>query len=94
MLREFGIAAEAVDFTEPDQVIQLGRAPNRIDILTGLSGVNVEECFATKITAKLSELPVYVLAKELLLRNKRATGRPQDLVDAALLEEEPAPGDL
>ena len=52
-LQEFGFAntyITAADFIEPDQVIQLGRPPNRIDLLTNISGVNVEDAFAAKIT--------------------------------------------
>jgi hypothetical protein len=87
-LRAFGfgsIAEDAAAFTEPEQVIQLGRAPNRIDLLTSLTGVTADESFATKVPAELGGLPVFVLAKELLLKNKRATGRPQDLADVVLL---------
>ena len=90
LLRDFGFpetSLSAQDFLEADQVIQLGRAPNRIDILTSLSGVNAEEAFATKIDAELAGLPVFLLSKELLVRNKRATARPQDLADLAALQD-------
>src|SRR5256885_14785327 len=48
LLNEFGFARSAfkeADFTQPEQVIQLGRAPNRIDLLTSLSGVTAAEAF-------------------------------------------------
>lgn len=88
VLRNFGFAAllEEVDLTKPDQVVQLGRAPHRIDPLTGLSGVDLDEVFQTKIATQLDNLPVPVLSKELLIRNKRAVGRPQDLADLTELE--------
>src|SRR5438067_7607335 len=41
LLRDFGFSDDALaetDFTAPDQIVQLGRAPNRIDLLTGISG--------------------------------------------------------
>ena len=85
-LEEFGfggVGMSRADFLRPNQVIQLGRAPNRIDLLTGLSGVDADEAFLTKVGAQLAEMPVFVLSKELLVRNKRATGRPQDLADLA-----------
>jgi hypothetical protein len=88
-LRVFGfgdVAADAEAFTEPEQVIQLGRVPNRIDLLTSLSGIDADESFATKVPAKLDGIPVFVLSKRLLVENKRASGRPQDLADVALLE--------
>jgi len=51
--------------------------------------VDVDEAFDTKVKGQLAELPVFILAKELLVRNKRATARPQDLADLAdLIGEE------
>ena len=90
LLRDFGFAkgdlAES-DFTVPEQMIQLGRAPNRIDLLTGISGVTVEDAFSTRMLAELEGLPVFVLSKEALILNKRAVGRPQDMADLESLEE-------
>jgi hypothetical protein len=90
VLQEFGFADSqivAADFTKPDQVIQLGRAPHRIDILTSLSGVSEDDAFASKVAAHLDDLPVAFLSKPLLIANKRATARPQDLADLNALEE-------
>ena len=90
LLRDFGFAkgdlAES-DFTVPEQMIQLGRAPNRIDLLTSISGVTVEDAFSTRMLAELEGLPVFVLSKEALILNKRAVGRPQDMADLESLEE-------
>ena len=74
------------DFTESEQLIQLGRPPNRIDLLTSISGVPSDEAFATRIPAELDGIPVFVLSKNALIRNKRAVGRPQDLADLDTLE--------
>jgi predicted nucleotidyltransferase len=90
LVREFGFGATDLkqsDFTAPDQVIQLGRAPNRIDLLTGISGVAIDDAFRTRIATKMDELPVFVLSKELLIQNKRAVGRAQDLADLEALGE-------
>lgn len=75
------------DFLEPDQVIQLGRAPNRIDILTGISGVSWQEAWESKESMDLDGLQLWVLGREALIKNKRTSGRPQDLADAARLEQ-------
>ncbi len=75
------------DFTTPEQVIQLGRAPHRIDLLTSISGVSIDEAFATKVSAELGEIPVAFLSKRLLIANTRAVGRPQDLADLTELDE-------
>src|SRR5438067_6344584 len=88
VLRDFGFAdlVEEADLTKLEQIVQLGRAPNRIDLLTSLSGVGLDEIFETKIATQLDDLLVPVLSKELLIRNKRAVGRPQDLADVTELE--------
>jgi hypothetical protein len=72
---------KSADFMEPDRIIQLGRVPYRIDLMTGLSGVETNDAFATRISAELGGLPVFILSKKLLIKNKRAVGRPQDLAD-------------
>ncbi len=88
VLKEFGFADSEItaeDFTKPDNVIQLGHAPNRIDLLTGITGVSAEDAFASKVAAQLDRLPVAFLSKGLLIANKRAVGRPQDLADLEVL---------
>jgi hypothetical protein len=90
LLREFGFTGSKftpVDFAAGDQVIQLGRAPNRIDLLTSLTGVTTEEAFAGKVAADIEGIPVFILGKKELIQNKRAVGRPQDLADLAELEQ-------
>ena len=89
VLHHFGFAGSGFkesDFTQPAQMIQLGRAPNRIDLLTSITGVTTEEALASKVEAELDGIPIFILSKEALIRNKRAVGRPQDLVDLELLE--------
>ncbi len=84
VLNEFGFSEsgfKSSDFIEPDQMIQLGRVPNRIDLMTGISGVETNDAFATRIRAELAGLPVFILSKESLIQNKRAVARPQDLAD-------------
>ena len=84
LLNEFGFRDSGfgqADFVEPEQVIQLGRAPNRIDLLTSISGVSTDEAFGTRISTDLDGIPVYMLSKESLIRNKRAVGRAQDIAD-------------
>jgi hypothetical protein len=81
LLNEFGFEQSSfkeIDFLQPEQIIQLGRVPNRIDLLTSLTGVTTDEAF--------DGIPVFVLGKGTLIRNKRAVGRPQDLADLSALE--------
>jgi hypothetical protein len=89
ILNEFGFAESGfkeADFLQAEQLIQLGRAPTRIDLLTSITGVSSEEAFATKVQPELDGIPVFVLGKDALLRNKRAVGWPQDLADLNVLE--------
>src|SRR5438128_220041 len=91
LLHDFGFGPSEFaqsDFTAPEQMIQLGRAPNRIDLLTSISGVAIDDAFRTKISTEMEGLPVFILNKELLIQNKRAVGRPQDVADLEGLEED------
>jgi hypothetical protein len=89
LLKQFGFAHSGfkeTDFIEPEQMIQLGRAPNRIDLLSSISGVSTDEALASKVSAELDGIPVYIISKDALIRNKRAIGRKQDLADLEALE--------
>jgi hypothetical protein len=89
LLNQFGFEQSMfteTDFLQSDQIIQLGRVPNRIDLLTSLTGVATDEAFDAKVSAIIDDIPVFVLGKDALIRNKRAVGRPQDLADLSALE--------
>jgi hypothetical protein len=89
VLNEFGFEQSSLketDFLQPEQIIQLGRIPNRIDLLTSLTGVNTDEAFDAKVSAMIDGIAVFVLGRDALIRNKRAVGRPQDLADLSALE--------
>jgi hypothetical protein len=68
-------------FLKPDQVIRLGTPPLRIELLTTISGVESDECYARGISATLGGVNVRVISLEDLKTNKRAAGRHQDLAD-------------
>jgi hypothetical protein len=80
-----GLGLRDQDFIREGQVIQLGVAPNRIDILTSLTGCNFGDVWTSRIPGKISDLPVNFISKEQYIRNKRAVGRPQDLADLEAL---------
>jgi hypothetical protein len=69
--------------------VQIGLPPRRIDILTGVSGIDFESAWAGRASARFSDLMVPVLGREDLLTNKRAAGRPKDLADLAVLDRKP-----
>lgn len=70
-----------ITLTEPEKVIQLGRAPNRIDLLTSITGVSFDEAWENSIPTELDGVSVRMLSLEMLLKNKKASGRPKDLAD-------------
>jgi len=75
------------DLSTPDIVFRFGVPPQRIDFLTSITGVDFDEAWQHRKEAVVDGLSVRVLGREQLLKNKRATGRPKDLADAAYLEQ-------
>jgi hypothetical protein len=77
------------DLLIPGQVIQVGRPPNRVDLLTTIDGVDWGEVWESKIEVELSGFKCWAIGKQTLIKNKLASGRPQDLVDVRKLETQP-----
>jgi len=71
----------AADLSDPDQVIQLGVEPNRIDIMTSISGVTFEEARASRQYGEMDGVRMPFISRDLLERNKAAVGRKQDIAD-------------
>ncbi len=74
------------DFSVAGTIFQIGIAPNRIDVLTSIDGVDFDEAWATKVDASYGGAPIHLIARELLLRNKRTVNRLQDQLDVERLE--------
>jgi hypothetical protein len=89
-LRQFGFGALGIDredLTAPGQVIQLGVQPNRIDILTSVSGVTFDEAWKDRETGTLDGIPAIFIGKSALIRNKESTGRAKDIGDVEELRK-------
>ena len=91
-LKSFG--APLYDLTEedlstPGVVFQIGVDPVRIDIITAIDAVDFDEAWSERLATEFEDEPVFVLSRSLLLRNKKAAGRTQDLADVEWLEENP-----
>ena len=69
------------DLEREGLIFQIGVAPNRIDIITAIDGVAFGEAWEARDETSYGEQPVPVLGRSHLIANKRASGRPQDLVD-------------
>lgn len=75
------------DLESPNTVFQIGVPPLRIDLLTSISGVPFQTAWANREVLSLQGLDVPVLSRQDLIANKRASGRPQDLLDADRLAQ-------
>lgn len=74
------------DFLIPDQIIQLGYPPNRIDLHNSLTGVDFSPCYKARVQVEVEGVKVNVIDLENLKKNKRSVGRHQDLADLEKLE--------
>jgi hypothetical protein len=91
-LLAFGAPLESMGITRgdlgrPDQVVQVGLPPRRIDILTSISGVAFQDAWPERVTHDADGLAVPFLGRAALVRNKRASGRAKDLADLEALGE-------
>ena len=90
-LAKFGAPMDNVspsDFSDAGVIFQIGVPPNRVDIITDLSGVDFKTCRGNRIVVSIDGLDVPVIGRADLIANKRALGRPQGLVDADILKNE------
>lgn len=88
-IADFGFGSlglSAADFSAPDVIVQLGRPPHRIDILTTLAGVEFEACWERRASATFGRLTTPLIGLDCLRANKRAVGRNKDLADLDLLD--------
>lgn len=89
-LKAFGFGSAGLsteDFVRPNQVIQLGVPPVRIDIVTSIEGVGWETVDRGKVAGHYGNVPVYFIGRKPLIANKRAAGRKKDLADLEALGE-------
>jgi hypothetical protein len=77
----------AADFQAPGAVLQIGVAPNRIDITTHIDGVAFEAAWPNRLITSFGDQQICIIGRAELITNKTAAARPQDLLDLALLEK-------
>ena len=85
-----GLGLTEADFEDPDVVVQLGREPQRIDILTFATGLVFTEAYEHRVMVDVGGLQVPFVSVDDLRTNKLATGRLRDRADASDL---PPPAD-
>ena len=90
VLAAFGAPLQDVepqDFSRSDVVFQIGVAPRRIDIMTGISGLEFAEAARNASQVEIEALTIPVLSRADLITNKEASGREKDLLDAKTLRQ-------
>jgi len=89
-LREFGFGGLQIlpaELCQPDQIIQLGVKPNRIDLITSVAGLSFGEAWDSRVAGTIDSVGVLFIGRDALIRNKEAAARPQDLADAHALRQ-------
>lgn len=84
VLDRFGFGSlnlNSEDFTKDDQIIQLGYPPNRIDIITSVTGLKFSDCYKKRRSFSLDDVQIQTISLDDLKKNKKASGRYKDLDD-------------
>lgn len=74
------------DFLDPACFFRMGTAPQMIEILTHISGVESDAAWERHIEEVIDErigLKAFVISAADFITNKLAAARPQDIADAA-----------
>ena len=88
-LSQFGFPAQEVAagyLLEQRKILQLGRIPVQIHLMTGITGVAWDEAWRSRSPGVYGNVPVHFIGRDALIANKRAAGRTKDLADAEALE--------
>ncbi len=83
-LREFGAPLKGIsveDFTKENLVYQIGIAPVRVDILMGLTGIKFDFAWRRRKPVVFEGVKCKVIGIKDLMKLKKKSKRPMDLVD-------------
>ncbi len=83
-LKEFGFKVPELKpelFLKEGQIFRLGVPPVRVEIMTGISGVNFAECYAQRVTDTIDGVQVQLISLTHLKANKKSAKRHKDLND-------------
>ncbi|MFN0086989.1 MAG: DUF6036 family nucleotidyltransferase [Blastocatellia bacterium] len=87
-LRAFGAPLSGLtetDFQQAGHFYQLGAPPLRIDILMSIEGTTFGDAWDHRIESMIEDVKALFISREDLISAKKATGRPQDLLDVQSL---------
>ena len=89
-LKEFGFDVPDLKneiFLEKNKNIRMGEEPLRIEILTSIDGVEFNECYKNKKIVAIDDIKINFISLQDLKKNKKASGRLQDLADIENIEK-------
>lgn len=84
VLREFGFDTPNLTaslFLQDENIVRLGVPPMRIEVLTKISGVEFDDCYAERVIDTIDEVEISLIGLSQLKVNKKASGRYKDLDD-------------
>jgi hypothetical protein len=84
-----GISAD--DLVDPESFYAMGVPPNRIDVLNTIDGITFEDAWPRRVDGRYGDERMWVIGIDDLIANKRAAGRPSDLIDVDRLERRRGP---
>ncbi len=82
-----GMGLKERDFLDQEVVVEIGREPNKIQILTGIDGVGFEACYQHRVMYREGTLSIPFIALEDLIANKAASPRGKDKIDLEELQK-------
>lgn len=90
VFNEFGMRTAKINtalFTNPGNIVRMGLAPVRIEVLNDIDGVNFPACFSHRLPVEIDGVEVNLISLADLRANKLASGRHKDLDDLEHLPE-------
>jgi hypothetical protein len=88
-LASFGAPLEGItasDLVDSESFYAMGVPPNRIDVLNTIDGITFDDAWPGRIDGQYGDERMWVIGLDDLITNKRAAGRPSDLIDVSRLE--------
>jgi len=79
-------ALEAAYVLSTAKILQLGRVPVQIHLMSCISGLDWNQAWQSREAGAYGGVPLYFIGRQALIANKRAAGRPKDIADADALE--------
>ncbi|MCD4706973.1 MAG: nucleotidyltransferase [Candidatus Sabulitectum sp.] len=93
-LKDFGAPLtelSAEDFTDRESFYQMGRPPVRVDIMMSIPGGDFEEAWLNREEIEIDSVKLLFISRSDLIKTKKASGRPQDMIDVLTLDETKEP---